>query len=108
MWSQVRDAVIHVTMGGFAPQRGVKPRFARLLHYVPPLRVTPRTPAKELVNGSLSRTRDSTGMLEAAIHGRSAHFVRAVVLEGVQPRHPRNIACQAAIGWAAGKAWSSA
>src|SRR6266498_4492840 len=34
--------------------------------------------------------------------------VAATEQRRVQPRHPRNIACQAAIGWAAGKAWSSA
>jgi hypothetical protein len=26
------------------------------------------------------------------------------LLEGVMPRHPRNLACQAAIDWATGKA----
>src|SRR5438445_11675650 len=81
MECQVPKGVIDIPWGGEAPHRGVKPRTARLLHYVPPLRVTPRPPNEELVNGSLSRTNGSTSVVRTAIHTGSADLIWTVLLQ---------------------------
>src|SRR6266700_1040699 len=81
MECQVPQAVIDIAQGGCAPHRGVKPRTARLLHCVPPLRVTPRPPRVELINGSLARTTHFTRVAPLSQHRRSPHLVRAVVSE---------------------------